>query len=151
MYGIIAATGVIALIIGTVAINRDPNDNIINSLTEANMDDVGLYYAMDTGNLIWSYGALAIEMFILYLVVKLTKNKIPALFAYMSKHIMSIYVIQWIFIGLATLIFDKITDVFVCLGMGAIVLVLTLVSAWLWDKLMTKIKSGEKKETVKQK
>ena len=64
---------------------------------------------------------------------------------------MSIYVIQWIFIGLATPIFDKITDVFVCLGMGAIVLVLTLVSAWLWDKLMTKIKSGEKKETVKQK
>ncbi len=32
MYGIIAAAGVIALIIGTVAINWDPNDNIILSI-----------------------------------------------------------------------------------------------------------------------
>ena len=145
MYSIIAATGVVALIIGTVAINWDPNDNIINSLTEANMEDVGLYYAMDTWNLIWSYGALAIEMFILYIVVKLTNNKIPALFSYMSKHIMSIYVIQWIFIGLATFIFDKITNVFVCLGMGAIILVLTLLSAKLWESFMNKIKSADKK------
>ena len=145
MYGIITATGVAALIIATIVINRNPDDLIINSLTEANMDDVGLYYAMDTWNLLWSYGALAIEMFILYLVVKLTKNKIPALFSYMSKHIMSIYVIQWIYIGLATPIFDKITNVYVCAVMGMIVLVLTLVTAWLWDKFMTKIKSRNKK------
>ena len=145
MYGIITATGVAALIIATIVINRNPDDLIINSLTEANMDDDGLYYAMDTWNLLWSYGALAIEMFILYLVVKLTKNKIPALFSYMSKHIMSIYVIQWIYIGLATPIFDKITNVYVCAVMGMIVLVLTLVTAWLWDKFMTKIKSRNKK------
>ncbi len=150
MYGIIAGSGVVALIIATIAINWDPNDSIINSLTEANMADVGQYYAMDTWNLLWSYGALAIEMFLLYLVVKLTKNKIPALFSYMSNHIMSIYVIQWIFIGLATPIFDQVTNVFVCLGMGAIVLVLTLCSAKLWEMFMKKIKSSNKKEVTAQ-
>lgn len=143
MYSILAATGVVALIIGNIAINWSPDDNIINSLTEANMDDVGLYYAMDTWNLLWSYGALAIEMFILYLVVKLTKNKIPELFNYMSKHIMSIYVLQWVFIGLATPIFDKVTNVFVCAALGAVVLVLTLASARLWELLVNKIKENK--------
>ncbi len=148
MYSIIAATGVVALAVATYVINMDPNDMIINSLTEANMDDVGLYYAMDTWNLLWSYGCLAIEMYVLYLVVRLTKNRIPALFSYMSKHIMSIYVIQWVFIGLATPIFDRVTDVFVCAALGAVVLVLTIISAWLWDKFMTKRKENKKSGAV---
>ena len=142
MYSIIAATGAAALIVASYVINMDPNDMIINSLTEANMEDVGLYYAMDSWNLLWSYGCLAIEMFLLYLVVRLSNNKIPALFTYMSRHIMPIYVLQWVFIGLATPIFDRVTNVFVCAVLGAVVFVLTLLSAWLWDKLMAKRKKA---------
>lgn len=141
-HSIIAATGVVALVIADYVINMDPNDMIINSLTEANMEDVGLYYAMDSWNLLWSYGCLAIELFLLYLVVRLSKNKIPALFTYMSKHIMPIYVLQWVFIGLATPLFDRVSDVFVCAALGAVVLGLTLLSAWLWDKLMAKRKKA---------
>ena len=143
MYSIIAATGVVALAVATYVINMDPNDLIINSLTEANMDDVGLYYAMDTWNLLWSYGALAIEMFLLYVVVRLTGNRIPRLFSYMSRHIMSIYVIQWIFIGLATPIFDKVKNVFVCAVFGAVVFGLTLLTAWLWGRFRSGRKAGK--------
>ena len=144
LYSILAAVGVAALAVSTFVINMDPNDIIINSLTEANMEDVGLYYAMDTWNLLWSFGALAIEMFVLYLAVRLSRNRIPALFSYMSRHIMSIYVIQWVFIGLATPIFDRVTDVFVCAVLGGVILALTLVSAWLWDKLMTRRRENQK-------
>lgn len=140
MYIIIAITGIIALIISSIVINWDPNDMIVNSLTEAGMHDPGFYYAMDTWNIIWAYGELALEIALLYVTVTLTKNRIPALFSYMSSHIMSIYVFQWAFIGFGKPIFDKVTNVYVCILISAIIFFLTLAGAKGWELFMKAVK-----------
>ena len=142
-YTWVLVSGIAALAVGGYFLYVNPGD-IVNGVAGFRVPDDGAYYAMNTPNILWAYGIVAVELFILHIVAKLAKDRIPGLMKYMSLAIMPIYVIQWIIISAIVPLELMVSDIYVSLALCAAVTVATVALAWLLGKLTAKKKNEEK-------
>ena len=86
------------------------------------------YYSLNIWNLVCAIGIICLEMAICFGILALTGRKIPAILADMSRHVMGIFLMQLVFIGPMMPLLINITDIWVNLLLGTIVLAATYVS-----------------------
>ena len=134
--GRVFLAGLVAMVIGTVlSICFDSIDAVKGKDIEP-IDDV-YYYSMDGFNLIMAFGLVSMELAILQAGTEFWGWRIHRIVEFSSKHIMAIYVFQWMLIGLSTPILLCVDNDWVSLLLGIIIFILTLVCTQLWVRFRT--------------
>lgn len=94
------------------------------------------YYAMNSLSVLCACGMIAIEFVISAGVIKLNKEMLPTLITTMSKNVMSIYVIQWIFIISAGVWLVRINNAVIYVAVSAMVLAASYVCSIIFTNFL---------------
>ncbi|MBR6953575.1 MAG: DUF1624 domain-containing protein [Clostridia bacterium] len=126
-----ALTGTVALIASSVAVRAMgmPDATIVDVVSVRE----GVYYALHP-IYVAGYGIIMVEFALTYLVLLATKNRLPGFMLTMSKNVAQIYIVQWLAIGLLSPLLVMIENIWVNVGMGCLVLIISYLGGLLLKK-----------------
>ena len=84
----------------------------------------GLYYSMHPVYAVTALGMISAEFALVSLILKFTNNTIPSFMTEMSRNVMDIYVLQWMFVGCASILLVRLSSIYVNM-MIAVVFIVT--------------------------
>ena len=85
------------------------------------------YYSLTALNVICGIGIICLEMAVAFGILTLSKGRIPSLFEDMSRNVMGMFLVQWIFISPMMPFLLKVTDVWINVLIGTVVFILTYI------------------------
>ena len=106
------------------------------------------YYAMHPLCALCAFGIIVIEFSLAMVGLKLLKGKFTPFFNFVSKHVMFIYIAQWIIIGLLTPTLYNVTSIYVNVLFSICILVAVLVITYIREKNLNSL-PPEKQEKLK--
>jgi hypothetical protein len=106
------------------------------------------YYAMHPLCALCAFGIIVIEFSLAMVGLKLLKGKFTPFFNFVSKHVMFIYIAQWIIIGLLTPTLYNVTSIYVNVLFSICILVAVLVITYIREKILNSL-PPEKQEKLK--
>ena len=127
-----ALTGTVALIASSVAVRAMgmPDATIVDVVSVRE----GVYYALHPIYALAGYGIIMVEFVLAYLVLLATKDRLPGFMLTMSKNVAQIYIVQWLAIGLLSPLLVMIENIWVNVGMGCLVLIISYLGGLLLKK-----------------
>ena len=128
------AVGVIFVPMSIIALNMKGHP-----LTAINPGSVAAaeYYSLNIWNVVCAIGIVCLEMALVFGILTLTKGQLPWIMADASRHVKGMFLMQWVFISPMMPLLLNITDVWINLLLGTIVLIATYVSVKLLEHLNT--------------
>lgn len=94
------------------------------------------YYALSPLDVICAVGILALEIALAFTIMTLAKGRLHPLLAFMSRNVMQMFVVHWLFVSPLFLYLIHVTDVWMnaWIGVGALIVTCLTVKFWEWIK-----------------